>query len=68
MFDDEEGVSAVAKVAQDSEEFLIVAGMKSNGGFVQNVKDALKIRAELGGQADALGFTSRESGCGTVQV
>jgi hypothetical protein len=32
--------------------------MKSNGRLVQNIKDALKIRAELGGQADALGFTS----------
>jgi hypothetical protein len=68
MFDDEQRVSAVAEIPQNSEEFLIVAGMKSNRGFVQNVKDALKVRAELGGKADALGFTSRESGCGTVQV
>ena len=58
MFHNDEGVSAVAQVPQNSEEFLIVAGMKSNGGLVQNVKDALKIGAELGREADTLGFSS----------
>ncbi|MFM8764133.1 MAG: excinuclease ABC subunit A, partial [Spartobacteria bacterium] len=38
------------------EEAFVVAGVEADGRLVQNIEDAAQVRAELGGEADALGF------------
>ena len=47
MFDDKEGVTSVTKATEDAEKLLIVARVETDGGFIENVEDALKIGAKL---------------------
>ena len=42
--------------------------MEANGGFVEDVEDAAKVGAELGGESDALGFTAGEGFRGAVEL
>ena len=58
MFDDKEGVTFIAEREQGFDESVVVAGVQADGGLVENVKNAGQVGAELGGQADALGFTA----------
>ena len=41
--------------------------MEADGGLVKNIEDALEAGADLGGEADALGFAARESGGATAE-
>ena len=58
VLDDEQGVTFVAEREEGFDESVVVAGVQADGGLVENVKDAGQIGAELGGQADALGFAA----------
>ena len=58
MFDDKEGVASVTKATEDAEKLLIVARVETDSGFIEYVEYALKIRTELRGEADTLGFAS----------
>ena len=58
MFDDKEGVTSVTKATEDAEKLLIVARVETDSGFIEYVEYALKIRTELRGEADTLGFAS----------
>jgi hypothetical protein len=43
MFDDKEGVASVAKATEDAEKLLIVARVETDGGFIEDVENALEI-------------------------
>ena len=55
---DQDRVSEIAKMFERVEQFAIVARMKPDRRFVQNVKHASKLRADLGGKPDALSFAA----------
>ena len=57
------GRELVQRVQQD----VVVARMQADGGFVEHVAHALQVAAQLGGQADALGFAAAERGRAPVQ-
>ena len=66
MLDNDEGITLVAEGDERLEEGGIVAGVEADGGLVEDVEDAAEIRAELGGEADALGLAAGEGVPGTV--
>jgi hypothetical protein len=43
MFDDKEGVASVTKATEDAEKLLIVARVETDGGFIEDVENALEI-------------------------
>jgi hypothetical protein len=38
------------------DEALVIALMKADTGLVENIRDSLELRADLGSEADPLGF------------
>lgn len=68
MFDDEKRVTAISQISKNLQKFLIVARMKPDGRFIENVENTLKVRAELSCQSNALGFSPRESWGGAVEI
>src|SRR6185503_6986420 len=52
VFDHEHRVAQVAQRRQRVEQFLVVARMQANRWFVEDVKDATKLRAYLGGETN----------------
>ena len=58
VLDDDEGIALVAEGDEGFEEGGVVAWMETDGGFVEDVEDASEVGAELGGEADALGFAA----------
>ena len=68
VFDEEEGVALFSECVKGAEEGSVVAGMKANGGFVEDVEDALEVGAKLRGEADALGLAAGKSGGGAVEL
>ena len=67
---DDHRVAARPEFLQNVEQLLVVAGVQADGRFVQYVKHAAEIRAELRGQPDALGFAAgkRRHGATELQV
>ena len=49
------------------EESFVVARVEADGRLVQNIQHATEVRAELGGEADALGFAAGEGFRGAVE-
>jgi len=68
VLDDEDGVAEIAQAFERAEEALVVARVEADAGLVENVENSAEARADLRGQADALGFTAGERGCGTVEA
>ena len=68
VLDDEDGVAEIAQMLERAEQARIVAGMQTDGWFVENVENAAKARADLRGEADALRFAAGKSGGGAVQA
>lgn len=60
VLDDEEGVPLGAEALHGGDEAVVVARMQADGGLVEDVEHAGEVGAELGGEADALGFAARE--------
>ena len=58
VFYNEEGVAFVAEVEHGLDEALVVLDVEADGGFVEDVEDAGEVGAELGGEANALGFAA----------
>ncbi len=54
----EYGITQVAQFFQSFEQTLIVALVKADGRFVQNIQNAHQGRTDLGRQADALTFSA----------
>jgi hypothetical protein len=67
VFDDENGVAEIAEGLEDVDQALRVARMQANGGFVENVKRAYKMRAKRGSQLNPLGFAARKRGGEAVE-
>ena len=68
VLDDDEGVSLVAEGDEGFEEGGVVTGVEADGGLVEDVEDAAEIGAELGGEADALGFAAGKGVAGAVEL
>src|SRR6266849_9117370 len=68
VLDDEHGVAEIAKLLEGAEQASVVAGVQADGGLVEDVEDAAEARADLGGEADALGFAAGERGGGTAEA
>ena len=67
VLDDDERVSFFAQRGQRFEQSKIVARMQPNRRFVENVKDAAQIRAELRRETNPLRFAAAQSFCGTTE-
>ncbi|MBA7588045.1 hypothetical protein ES708_30093 [subsurface metagenome] len=61
------GVPLALEAVQGIEEQLIVPGVKSDCGLVQNVAHPPQIGSQLRGQTDPLGFTAAQGRSGSVQ-
>src|SRR5467141_147557 len=68
VLDDENGVAEVAKLFERAEKARVVAGVEADAGLVENIENAAKTRADLRGEADALGFAAGERGGGAIQA
>jgi len=60
VFDDDDGVAAVAQVAQRREQAVVVARVQADARLVEHVDDAHQAHAELGGEADPLRLAAGE--------
>jgi hypothetical protein len=67
VLDHEDSVAAIAEVTERLDESIVVAWVEADAGLVENIECARKGRTELGGETDALGFTTRERVGATVQ-
>src|ERR1700674_5245983 len=68
VLDDEDGVAEITKLFERAEKAGIVSRVEPDAGLVENVENAAKSRADLRGQADALGFAARKGGGGAIQA
>ena len=60
VLDHQHAVADVAQVLQRADQAVVVALVQSDAGLVEHIHHACEPRANLTGQADALGFTARE--------
>jgi hypothetical protein len=67
MFDDQQRVAFVRQPLQRIEQYFVVARMQTDSRLVQDVTHPLQIRAQLGGETNALRFATRERGRGAIQ-
>jgi len=68
VLDDEDGVAEIAKLFEGAEEAIVVAGVQADGRLVENVEDPAEARADLRGEANALGFAAGKRGGGTAEA
>ena len=59
VLDHHNGVADVAQVLKRRQQLLVVALVQADRGLVEHVDDAGQLRADLGGEADALALASR---------
>ncbi len=62
MLDDDDRVAHVAQPGERVEQPVVVAGMQTDRGLVENVEHADQAATDLPGQADALRFSARQGG------
>jgi hypothetical protein len=62
VLDDHEGVAARFEAGEGVEKLFVVAWVESDGGFIEDIKDAGEVGAELCGEANALSFSAGEGG------
>src|SRR4029077_14674067 len=68
VLDDQDGVAQIAKLFEGAEETIVVASVQADGGLVENIENAAEARADLRGEADALGFATGKRGGGTAEA
>src|SRR6266567_8392371 len=68
VLDDEAGVAEIAKMFKRAEEARVVACVQADARLVEDIENAAEARADLRGQADALGFAAGESGGRAVEA
>jgi len=68
MLNHEQRVPARLEALERVEQLLVIARMQADGRFVENVEHPAEVRAELGGQANALRFPPLKRGDTTAQV
>ena len=59
MFDDQDSVAQVAQALECLQQPGVVARVQANRRLVEHIQHADQPRADLRGQADALGFAAR---------
>jgi hypothetical protein len=64
---DDHRVAQVAQADEGFDEPLVVSLMEADRGLVEDVQDPYQSRPDLGGEADALGLSPGQSGCGAGQ-
>src|SRR5262245_60584165 len=67
VLDDDEGIADVTQREQGLDEAGIVALVKPYAGLIEDVHDTHQARADLGGEADALGLTAGEGRGGAIE-
>jgi hypothetical protein len=67
VLDDDDGVAQIAQLFQDVNEAGSVAGVEADGRLVEDIKRADKLRAERGGELNALRLSAGERGGETVE-
>ena len=67
VLDDEDGVAEVAQALERGDEAVVVGGVEADGGLVADVEDAHERRADLRGEADALGLAAGERAGAAVE-
>jgi hypothetical protein len=60
MLDHKDGVSLVAQALQSRDQALVVAGVKPNARFIEDIKHPGEIRSELSGESNPLGLAAGE--------
>ena len=60
VFDDDQAIPEVAQTLEAFEESFIVARMKSDGGFIEDIEHADQTGPDLGRQTNSLGFAAGE--------
>ena len=60
VLDHHEGISFFAQRFERVEQAQVIARVQADGRFVEHVKDAAQIRAELRGQSDPLRFAAAQ--------
>jgi hypothetical protein len=68
VLDENERVAFFLESMESFQKSGVVAWVESDGRFVENVENALKVRAELGGQANTLGLAAGEGGGGAIEL
>ena len=68
VFDDGEGVAAVAQIGHDFDQATDVARVEANGGFVEDEQSVGEGGAEAGGEVDAFSFTAAEGSRRAVEI
>ena len=58
MLDDQDGVAEVAQAHERGDQAVVVALVQADARLVEDVGDADERRADLGGEADALGLAA----------
>ncbi len=58
MLDHQHRVAQIAHAFQCADQAGIIPRMQADGGLIKHVQDAHQARADLGGQADSLGFAA----------
>src|SRR5947199_297231 len=67
MLNHEHGISEIAQAGEGGQEAIVVALMQADARFVENVEDADQARADLRGEANALGFAAAERAAFAIQ-
>ena len=67
VLDHHHGVPLVLQVPQGVEEQLIVPGVQTDGGLIEDVAHPPQIGSQLGGQTDALRLPTAQRGSGPVE-
>src|SRR5207249_69607 len=68
VLNDQDGIAEIAEMFERAEEARIVSRVQADAGFVENIENATKSRADLRGQADALGFSAGKRGGRSVRA
>ena len=63
----DDSVAEVAQALERGDETVVIALMKSDGGFVQDIQDAHEAGSDLGGEPDALRFAAGKRGCAALE-
>ena len=68
VLDHQHGVAEIAQTRERIEQAVVIARMQSDGRLIEDIQHAAQFRADLRGQADALGFAARERGGGSREA
>ena len=68
VFDDDQRIALCGEFPERVQESLVIAGVQSDRGFVEDIEDAAQIRTKLGRETDALRFSAAEGLGGAVEL